>query len=360
MHKGIFQCLSNFFRVEEEEGVLLPKKRLFLLMFVIFLLMFVIVGLLLGQRLVKNNTLEVQPFPQVNTSISTSEPIVAESNVTTVEETAVPRKQWYRDQVVVLSYHHVAEQSDQPYALSPDQFAQHMSFLHKNDLHPITLTEFVQFMNTGSLPTANAVLITFDDGYESYYTEAFPIMRTYNFPSVNFAIAGRVRDVAERKRENMTTPLSRQQVKELVATGLADFGSHTYSLHGEKERNEWGEMGPVTAPVYLEDLQRLEKEQEYRDRLYVDFSMSRIGLSDWLGRPVEVLSLPYGYTNPVVLETAKQAGYRYVFHSTPGVVTSETDPFAITRFDVGTRNMDLEKLHQLFTNAKNTFEGEQS
>lgn len=338
----------------------MPRKRHFLLMFVIFLLVFIMAGLLLGQRLAKNNTLEVQPFPQVNPSISTSAAGDAESNVTSVKDPSVLRKQWYRDQVVVLSYHHVAAQSNQPYALSPEQFAQHMSFLHQNDLQPITLTEFLHFMDTGSLPTENAVLITFDDGYESYYTEAFPIMRTYDYPSVNFAIAGRVRDVAERKRENMTTPLSRQQVKEMLATGLADFGSHTYSLHGQQEKNEWGELGPVTAPVYLEDLQRLEKEQEYRDRLYVDFSMSRIGLSDWLGRPVEVLSLPYGYTNPVVLETAKQAGYRYVFNSTPGVVTRETDPFAISRFDVGTRDSDLEKLHQLFTNAKNTFEGEQS
>ncbi|MFP3513608.1 polysaccharide deacetylase family protein, partial [Peribacillus sp. SIMBA_075] len=90
---------------------------------------------------------------------------------------------------------------------------------------------FVQFVQTGTLPTENAVLITFDDGYESYYTEAFPIMREYGFPSVNFAIAGRIRDVAERKRVNMTTPLSRQQVNEMIASGLADVASHTYSLH---------------------------------------------------------------------------------------------------------------------------------
>jgi poly-beta-1,6-N-acetyl-D-glucosamine N-deacetylase len=337
----------------------LPKKRLFLLMFAIFLLLFVIVGMLLGQSLTKNKTLEVQPFPQVNTSISTSESEVAESIVTSVEDKEVPRKIWYRDQVVVLTYHHVAEKSTQLYTVTTEQFAQHMSFLDENDLQPITLAEFVHFMDTGSLPTANAVLITFDDGYESYYTEAFPIMRTYNFPSVNFAIAGRVRDVAERKRENMTTPLTQQQVKEMVATGLADFGSHTYSLHAQEERNEWGEMGPVTAPVYLEDLERLEEEEEYRDRLYVDFSMSRIGVSEWLGRQVEELALPFGYTTPAVLETAKEAGFRYVFNSNPGVATRETDPFAIPRFPVGKQDVDLEQLHQIFTNAKNTFEGDQ-
>ncbi|MFP3423200.1 xylanase, partial [Bacillus sp. SIMBA_161] len=72
----------------------------------------------------------------------------------------------------------------------------------------------------------------------------------------------------------MTTPLSRQQVNEMIASGLADVASHTYSLHEEEESNKWGDLGPGTAPVYLKDLNRLEVEKEYRNRLYVDFVMS--------------------------------------------------------------------------------------
>lgn len=337
----------------KEEGVSLPNRRLFLLVFVSCLLAVVTVGILAGPESTKKNMSEVQPFPTVDTSISTSETVFSESNVISPTEPDAFPMHWYRNQVVVLTYHHVTAHSDQPYAISPEQFAEHMSFLEKHDLHPITLSEFLHFMESGSLNTPNAVLITFDDGYESYYTEAFPILRAYGFPSVNFVIVGRLRDAADRKRENMTTPLTRQQILEMRATGLAEFGSHTYSLHQHDVRNEWGDLGPVTAPVYREDLQRLEGEEEYRDRLYVDFRMSRIGLSEWLNYPIEVISLPYGYTNSIVLETAKQAGYRYVFNSSPGVVTAETNPFAIPRFDAGTPNMDVDKLHQLFTKAKN-------
>lgn len=336
------------------------KRRLFLLVFMAFLALVVTVGLLGESGVTKKNAPEVQHFPQVDTSISTREEQTAESNVIPVEKETVGAKQWYHNQVVVLTYHHVTDQSGQRYVISPDQFGRHMSFLHENELNPISLEQFLQFMNTGNLSTPNAVLITFDDGYESYYTKAFPILREYGYPSVNFAIAGRVRDVADRKRENMTTPLTRQQVQEMLASGLATIGSHTYSLHEEEARNEWGDLGPETAPVYLEDLQRLEDEQEYRDRLYVDFSMSRVGLSEWMGSQVETLSLPFGYTNDIVKETAKQAGYRYVFTSNPGIVTSATDPFAIPRNDVGVRDVDVKQLHQLFTKAKNAFEGEQS
>lgn len=338
----------------------MPQRRLFLLVFVTSLLLVVTVGLLGEPHMAKKNAPEVQPFRPVDTSIITSEAKDAEPNVMPVQQMPVIPKEWYHNQVVVLTYHHVTDQSGQRYVISPDQFARHMAFLHENDLHPISMAEFLRFVETGNIATANAVLITFDDGYESYYTKAFPIMRTYGYPSVNFSIAGRLRDVADRKRENMTTPLTIGQVQEMLATGLADIGSHTYSLHEEEARNEWGEQGPKTAPVYLEDLNRLEAEQEYRDRLYVDFNMSRVGLSEWAGHQVEALSLPFGYANKIVLETAKQAGYRYVFNSTPGVATSRTNPFAIPRFDVGVRDMDETKLHQLFTKAKNAFEGEQS
>lgn len=150
----------------------MPTRRLFLLVFWTVLSLVVTVGMLGYAHMAKNNTENVQPFPQVDTSISTSTAKNAEPNVT-------PPKRWYRVQVVVLTYHHVTEQSTQRYAISDDQFARHMSFLHENDLHPISLEEFLRFVETGSLSTENAVLITFDDGYESYYTRAFPVLRAY-------------------------------------------------------------------------------------------------------------------------------------------------------------------------------------
>ncbi|KZE45027.1 polysaccharide deacetylase family protein [Brevibacillus parabrevis] len=338
----------------------MPNKRLFLTVFISCLLLVVTILGLGDLYQSKKNAQKVQPFPQVDTSISISETENAEPNVTRNEKATVKPQKWYNNQVVVLTYHHVTDAAGQRYVIAPEQFAKHMAFLHENDLHPITLDEFLRFVDTGSLPTENAVLITFDDGYESYYTKAFPILRTYGYPSVNFVIAGRLRDVAERKRENMTTPLTRQQVMEMLHSGLADIGSHTYSLHEEEARNEWGEMGPETAPVYLQDVKRLENEKEYRDRLYVDFSMSRAGLHGWMNKDIKAISLPFGYTNPIVLETARQAGYEYVFTSTPGFAKRGVDPFAIPRNDVGLRDVDEVKLQQLFTKAKKEFEGEQS
>ncbi|UFJ40069.1 polysaccharide deacetylase family protein [Brevibacillus humidisoli] len=259
---------------------------------------------------------------------------------------------WYRDQVVVLMYHHIADNPQTRYVIRPEQFASHMAFLHENDLRPISLGEFLRFVDTGVLLTKNAVLITFDDGYESYYKEAFPVLEKYGYPSVNFVIAGNLRDVQGRKRENMISPLSHSQIAEMTGSGLVELGSHTYSLHAMEIASEWGELGPRTSPVYLEDLHRVEKEEEYRDRLFVDFKMSRAALKDLIGHQVTSISLPYGYFNDTVLETARQAGYRHIFTSLPGLVAEDVNPIEIPRYDVGLQDFDENRLRQLFQSVR--------
>lgn len=340
---------------QKERGVWVHKKISFLLTF-LFMLGFILTGgFLFAKNTEQNNLQEVKHFSHGYTSINTGQKNPDASNVTLPNNKRVKKQTWYKNQVVVLMYHHVTDDTDQRYVISPEQFAAHMAFLYENDLHPITLTEFLQFVDTGVMTTENAVLITFDDGYESYYTEAFPILKQYGFPSVNFLIAGRLRDTIERKRENMTTPLSFQQVKEMLSSGLVEVGSHTYSLHEQETKNEWGELGPETAPVYLGELHRLEEEQEYRDRLYVDFIMSRVGLSDLVKKPIEAISFPFGFTNDMVTQTAQQAGYKYAFNSFPDVVKPGVHPYEIPRFGVGEREVDVTRLQQLFTKAKNEF-----
>jgi biofilm PGA synthesis lipoprotein PgaB len=328
------------------------KRISFLATFFLTLALVITGGFLKSKDNQEKNEEHLQQFTHISTSIVTEG--LTESRPAQAEKPAlsINKQTWYRNQVVVLTYHHVTGKSDQRYVVSPEQFASHMAFLYQNDFHPITLTEFLQFVDTGVLPKENAVLLTFDDGYESYYKEAFPILKQYNFPSVNFVIAGRLRDTVERKRENMIPPLTYPQIKEMMATGLVDIASHTYSLHERAAINEWGELGPETAPVYMEDLQRLEEEQEYRNRLYVDFMMSRAALSDLLQKPIESISFPFGYANDMVVEMAKQAGYRYAFSTEPGVVKPGVDRYRIPRFDVGVPEHDVNKLHALFAGLK--------
>ncbi len=322
----------------------------------LFMLVLVVAGgLYAGGNHSANPEQNVQPFPQASTSNEYRHNDLGAGSVADLAVKPVNHQHWYRNQVVVLMYHHIADDKSKPFAITPEQFARHMAFLYEHDLHPISLSEFLRFVDTGELSTENAVLITFDDGYESYYSQAFPVLRQYGFPSVNFVIAGRLRDSAERKREGMITPLTEDEIRVMLASGLVEIGSHTYSLHEQSVQSEWGKLKPGTAPVYLEDLNRIEEDQEYRNRLYVDFTISRVALADLVKEPVVTIALPHGYKNQTVIETAKEAGYRYVFTSRPAVVKPGVNPFDIPRYDVGLPDEDVTKLEQVFAAAKTAF-----
>lgn len=329
----------------------MSKWQQFLIAFSFIFIFVVVSGLLLFKPNNKENLQPLQPFTPSTTSMIQNNRN-AESN-TDESDTGKPieKQVWYQNQVVVLMYHDVSN-ADKPFSISPQLFREHMKFLHDNDLQPISLSEFLRFVDTGVLTTDNAVLITFDDGYESFYKEAYPILKENRFPSVNFVIAGRLRDSMERKRENMITPLTTEQVNEMLASGLVEIGSHTYSLHDHIEKNDWGELTAGTAPVYLEDLHRVEEDQEYRNRLYVDFTMSRVALSDLAKKQIDMISLPHGYQNQQVLDTAREAGYHYIFNSRPAVVKPGVNPFDIPRIGVGANDVDLTKLRQVFMDAK--------
>lgn len=330
----------------------MDKRIPFLITFFLTLVLVIAAGFLLSGKTEQETEKDLQHSSQYVTSIESTKGNEPPAEATGQAERTVNKQTWYRDQVVVLTYHHVDAKSQQPFAITPKQFAAHMAYLYENDFHPITLTEFLRFVDTGIMTTENAVLLTFDDGYESYYKEAFPILKEYQFPSVNFVITGRLRDAADRKRENMTSPLTFPQIQEMMATGLVEVASHTYSLHEQAVANEWGEPAPETAPVYLEDVNRLEEEQEYRNRLYVDFMMSRAALSDLVQKKMETISFPFGYVNNTIIETAKQAGYQYAFSTTHGVVKAGVDPYRIPRYDVGVPGTDENKLTELFTSLK--------
>jgi hypothetical protein len=78
-------------------------------------------------------------------------------------------------------------------------------------------------MNTGLLTQENAVLITFDDGYESFYTQAFPILSELGFPATEFVTYAKLKDSVDRKRENMISPLTFVEIEEMVKTACFLF-----------------------------------------------------------------------------------------------------------------------------------------
>jgi peptidoglycan/xylan/chitin deacetylase (PgdA/CDA1 family) len=133
--------------------------------------------------------------------------------------------------VPILMYHSISDNlfgKSHPYYqinTSPCIFARQMKWLRQAGYQTLSLSQLHAAFECGNIPS-KAVVITFDDGYQDFYTDAFPALRKYDFTATVFLATGRIQDTAMRIEgvDYMTWP----EVRELNTLGI-EFGSHTVS-----------------------------------------------------------------------------------------------------------------------------------
>ncbi|MBI3756936.1 MAG: polysaccharide deacetylase family protein [Deltaproteobacteria bacterium] len=85
----------------------------------------------------------------------------------------------------ILTYHRVNAEGDPFFpALAPAVFERHMEYLASH-FHVLPLVEAVTRLQTDDVPD-NAVVVTFDDGYQDNYQYAFPILQQMAIPATIF------------------------------------------------------------------------------------------------------------------------------------------------------------------------------
>lgn len=133
--------------------------------------------------------------------------------------------------IPILMYHSVSDHlfgKSHPYYqinTSPSVFAQQMKWLHDAGYSTLSLSGLHQAIEEGNVPPRTAV-ITFDDGYRDFVTEAFPPLRRYGFTATVFLATNRIQDTPARIEgvDYMTW----REVREYHELGI-EFGSHTVS-----------------------------------------------------------------------------------------------------------------------------------
>ena len=249
--------------------------------------------------------------------------------------------EFYRDRVAVLIYHHIA-QEDGYSTITPARFEEHLDTLLSRGYNVITLTEFRAFLRGEAEVPPNAVLITFDDGYESFYQYAYPLLKKRGMSATVFMI---VRHVGAR--EDQIPKIDWPQMMEMIEQGMY-FQSHSYDSHFYYFIDREGNREAVLAArLYLAEEGRNETEEEYRARIYEDLRKSRELLEQGLGVHVDFFAVPYGKKNEIVDEIAKEVGLEYIFTVEPGLVSATSDPMNLPRIDAGVPWICGNRLHRL-------------
>jgi len=232
--------------------------------------------------------------------------------------------------VPVLLYHHLAPASQGKHldngAIVPvEEFRQQMEWLREHGYRTITVSELHRFLSWRWGLPPKAVVITFDDGYESVATYAVPILENLGFRATVFVIGSQV---------GRNTPglshLSWEEMKTLSGKGVLEFQNHTFAAHYLID----GQRPALTE--WPEDL--IVKDLEDLDNAFAEHG---------LARPVAV-AYPYGAYNDTVLSGVKKTGLRMGFTVEQGRVTANSDRLRLPRMIIfpGT---SIEKFSALMT-----------
>jgi peptidoglycan/xylan/chitin deacetylase (PgdA/CDA1 family) len=99
----------------------------------------------------------------------------------------------------ILAYHRVLTVRDENafafdldlVSASVEQFREQMAFV-KRRFHPLTFREWLAIADAGDPPPRNAIIVTFDDGYDDNHRVAFPVLRELGVPAVFFVSTGHI------------------------------------------------------------------------------------------------------------------------------------------------------------------------
>ncbi|WP_052487314.1 polysaccharide deacetylase family protein [Gordoniibacillus kamchatkensis] len=251
---------------------------------------------------------------------------------------AADGKPLYTDQVAVLMYHHLDETAQSSSTIKPELFRAQLELLKSKQIHFITLDQFKKFLDgTGKVPD-NAALVTFDDGYESFYTKAYPILRQLEVPAVNFVITGDL----EHPKETYIPSLSREQIRAMLSESpnLIAIGCHTDAMHGKLPSGDAIMVGREEQGGVK------ESDEAYRQRVLADTSTCLGKLNELSPATVDTMAYPYGITTPAASRLVGQAGVRYAFTITPSMATQGTDLLQIPRINGGSPNVTPDGLYK--------------
>lgn len=241
---------------------------------------------------------------------------------------------------VVVAFHDVVDTREQltADAVTSSTLVTFFDWLRAERWNPISLDD-VAAAREGRRPLPErAILITFDDGYRSTYTRVFPLLLAYRYPAV-FALVGSWMDVPAggtvlygdqpRPREDFITWA---EAREMQASGLVEFASHSYGLHTTVLGNPQGNLLPAAAAwAYDAATGRYEDDAGLRRRVERDLRRSAAQFRRELGRPPRALVWPFGRYSGPALEAAAAAGFRFTLTLDPEPADAQR-PLTIGRF----------------------------
>lgn len=198
--------------------------------------------------------------------------------------------------IPILMYHEIGTGPNSLY-VPTEKFRAQMNYLYKSGYHTVTMANAQEMLAKGKIP-AKTVILTFDDGYTSFYTRAWPIMQEFGFTGTVFVCT---------EFSGRANYLTWEDIKTLHTAGI-EIGSHT--------KNHI-------------DLKTASTERQNQEILG-----SKQALEEKLGIPAKSFCYPTGTYNETTPQLVKAAGYTSAVTVAYGQATPKNNLYLIPRVRV--------------------------
>lgn len=206
----------------------------------------------------------------------------------------------------VLMYHRVqtedSAKADKQTSISvfTDYFDKQMGYLKDKGYDAISMQSLVDFFDNGTAIPAKSVLITFDDGYEDFFTDAYPILLKYNFPATVF-----------------------------VPTGLVNNPNYL----------TWDQMGSTSNILYANHTWSHKNVMVSTSDMQYEISTADTQLSDHKLNTPKIFAYPYGLDTGASEKYLSSLGYKAAFTTASGSTLCVKQRFALPRIRIGNTSL---------------------
>jgi peptidoglycan/xylan/chitin deacetylase (PgdA/CDA1 family) len=205
-------------------------------------------------------------------------------------------------QIPIIELHGIENSPSGRYEISAGAFDYLCGTLKNMGYETITLVDLYNHFAKGTKLPAKPVIITADDGYQSMYTTAFPILKKYKFKMTVFLITSYIGDNEKTRRLN-------------------DFDSGVENIP-QRAMLTWPEIGQMNK--YGCEFQSHSWGHTIMSNISIDNAkfeliQSKHDIEIHTGKPVIFIAWPHGATSDQVISLLPQVGYAGALNASGGV-----------------------------------------
>ena len=208
--------------------------------------------------------------------------------------------------IVTLMYHRFEENKYPSTNIRMNEFTQHIKLIKESGIKFVNPSNFEDELNNNK--NERKVLITIDDGYESFYKNAWPLLKNSKIPFILFIST---REVGKNGYMNW------DEIKEISNYNFVEIGNHSHTHD------------------YLIDFNNSDITKDLNKSINI--------FKENLGKNSDFFSYPFGEFSSDLKDIVVKLGFKYAFGQHSGVIDITKDLHEMPRFPINEKYGEIKR-----------------